>query len=313
MKVQILMSTYNGERYLRTQLDSIVRQTIEEKTLLIRDDGSTDNTMDILREYQERYAWIEVYQGNNLGVQKSFFELIEKSDPMADYIAFADQDDDWMPEKLERAVNKLREITLINNEEEFPLLYCGSQIMVDEQLQPLDVTVSRIVRKPAFGNALVQNICTGCTAVINQNLAKLIRENIPANIDAIVMHDWWLYLTASCFGEVYYDDVPYICYRQHGKNAHGAILSKRKLLQYRLGQLMKPRGEIYRQVEEFVVNFAEQMKRTEMRPKYKLIIRLLSSKVGLLGKLSVVFNNRLFRQKNQDDLIFRIITLIGKL
>lgn len=307
--IQILMSTYNGARYIRTQLDSIVHQTVAEKTLLIRDDGSTDNTLDILHEYQEKYPWIEVYQGNNLGVQKSFFELIQKSNPLADYVAFADQDDDWLPEKLERAVDKLEEIAPANNTQEIPLLYCGSQIMVDEQLQPLDVTVSRVVRKSAFGNALVQNICTGCTAVINQKLAKLIRENMPVNIDAIVMHDWWLYLTASCFGDVYYDDVPYIRYRQHGKNAHGAILSKRKLFQYRIGQLMKPRGEIYRQVEEFERIYSNVIGTAYM----KLIHDLTNSKCNLFGRLRVATKKEYFRQKCSDDLVFRGIVLLGKL
>ncbi|MBQ6833815.1 MAG: glycosyltransferase family 2 protein [Lachnospiraceae bacterium] len=309
MKIQILMSTYNGARYLRTQLDSIIRQTIKEKRLLIRDDGSTDNTMEILHEYQEKYSWIKVYRGNNLGVQKSFFELIEKSDPMADYIAFADQDDDWLPEKLEHAVNKLKELSLINSKKPIPLLYCGGQIMVDEQLQPLDVTVSRVVRIPAFGNALVQNICTGCTAVINQNLAQLIRENIPVNTDAIVMHDWWLYLTASCFGEVFYDDVPYIRYRQHGKNAHGAILNKRTLFRYRLEQLTKPRGEIYKQVESFEITYRNKIKADQN----KLIRDLINSKNNLLCRFLVATQKKYFRQKRSDDLVFRGIVLLGKL
>ena len=311
MKVQILMSTYNGARYLRTQLDSIVRQTIEEKTLLIRDDGSSDNTMDILHEYQAQYSWIKVYQGGNLGVQKSFFELIAKSDPLADYIAFADQDDEWLPEKLECAVYKLE--ACARDDKAVPLLYCGSQIMVDEELKPLDVTVSRIVRKASFGNALVQNICTGCTAVINQKLANLIKENMPVDIDAIVMHDWWLYLTASCFGSVVYDDISYIRYRQHGKNTHGAILNKRKLLMYRIGQLLKPRGEIYRQIREFSSDFAKQLNKPEWRNQYKLINSLLSAESKVSGRLAVVFNKRFYRQKRQDDLVFRLITLIGKL
>lgn len=307
MKVQILMSTYNGARYIRTQLDSIVQQTIEEKSLLIRDDGSTDATVDIICEYQANYPWIEMYQGPNLGVQKSFFELIEKSDTEVDYIAFADQDDEWLPEKLERAVSTLE--TQYNKDEVPPLLYCGSQIMVDEHLKSLEASVSRIVRKPAFGNALVQNICTGCTAVINQSLATLIRKNIPSNIEAIVMHDWWLYLTASCFGDVYYDDVPYIQYRQHGKNTHGVILNKRKLFQYRLGQLLKPRGDIYNQVEEFKKVYSDKIN----SQKAKMVQVLLSSKNNLIGRFRVVVNKEYFRQKTSDDVVFRSIVLFGKL
>lgn len=307
MKIQILMSTYNGARYIRTQLDSIVQQTIRKKALLIRDDGSTDNTIDIIREYQIKYPWIEVYQGQNVGVQKSFFELIEKSDSTVDYIVFADQDDEWLPEKLERAVQKIEEQS--DKKTVRPLLYCGSQIMVDEQLRVLDVSVSRIIKKATFGNALVQNICTGCTAVMNQSLASLIRANIPANIDAIVMHDWWLYLVASCFGDVYYDDIPYIRYRQHGKNAHGAILNKRKLFQYRIGQLLKPRGEIYHQVEEFKRTYSDQMSISEIR----LIQTLLSSKNSFVGRFKVVMNKEYFRQKISDDVVFRAIVLLGKL
>lgn len=306
MKVQIIMSTYNGARYLRTQLDSIVQQTIESKSLLIRDDGSSDNTVSIILEYQKKYPWIEVYQGNNVGVQKSFFELVERSDPKAEFIAFADQDDEWLPEKLERAVNKLE---ALYRKKEQPLLYCGSQIMVDEQLKPLDVTVSRVVKHPAFGNALVQNICTGCTAVINRELAELIRNNMPSNIDEIVMHDWWLYLTASCFGDVYYDEVPYIRYRQHGKNTHGAIINKKRLLQYRLGQLLKPRGEIYRQVEVFERSFSNKIDRIHMG----LIRSLASSENNLFGRLQVAIKKEYFRQKRSDDLVFRGIVLLGKL
>lgn len=306
MKVQIIMSTYNGARYIRTQLDSIVQQTLESKTLLIRDDGSSDNTVSIIQEYQKKYPWIEVYQGKNVGVQKSFFELVKRSDPKAEFIAFADQDDEWLPEKLERAVNKLE---ALYRKKEQPLLYCGSQMMVDEQLKPLDVTVSRVVKRPAFGNALVQNICTGCTAVINRELAELIRNNMPSNIDAIVMHDWWLYLTASCFGDVYYDEVPYIRYRQHGKNAHGAIINKKRLLQYRLGQLLKPRGEIYRQVEEFEQSFLNKIDRIHMR----LICSLVNSENNLFGRMQVAIKKEYFRQKRSDDLVFRGIVLLGKL
>lgn len=310
MKVQILMSTYNGERYIRTQLDSIVKQTIDSKSLLIRDDGSTDNTISIIREYQKEYPWIEMYQGSNLGVQKSFFELIKKSDPNADYIAFADQDDEWLPEKLGCAVNKLEELY---HKRQQPLLYCGSQIMVDEQLQPLEVTVSRFVRTPAFGNALVQNICTGCTAVINRELAELIRNNMPTNMKAIVMHDWWLYLIASCFGNVYYDDVPYIRYRQHKKNAHGAIVSKRELVKYRLRQLSKPRGEIYRQVEEFARCYKNVLNGKEEQHQSVLINKLIRSQGGIHKRICFMLDLRYFRQKIFDDIVFRGIVLINKL
>lgn len=312
MKIQILMSTYNGEKYIRTQLDSIAAQTIKEKKLLIRDDGSTDRTQEIIQEYQKRYSWISYYRGKNIGVQKSFLELIKNSDANADYIALADQDDEWLPEKLEKAAECLDKLNA-DKEKEIPLLYCSDKIIVDQNLKPIHVTVSRPVRKISFGNALVQDICTGCTAVFNQSLSELIRTHMPERADAVIMHDWWLYLTASCFGKVIYDRNPYIKYRQHGKNASGAMLNKKELWRYRLIQLKKPRGEIYRQVYEFKTCYADILNHSEYLDKAIAIQQLLEAKKSFKGRLKLAFNGQLFRQKRSDDFVFRGIILIGKL
>lgn len=312
MKIQILMSTYNGGRYIRTQLKSIVAQTIKNKTLLIRDDGSTDNTIEIIQEYQKQYPWIFYYQGKNIGVQKSFLELIQNSDPEADYIAFSDQDDEWLPEKLERAVECLQKLGSAQ-EPSVPLLYCSDKIIVGEQLESLNVTVSRKVRKITFGNALVQNICTGCTAVLNHALLDLIKKHPVAEMKNLIMHDWWFYLTASCFGKVFYDKNAYIKYRQHGRNTSGAMISKRALLRYRLKQLRMPRGEIYRQAKAFQMCYADILNLPQYSSKKKSIHQLLEAEKTVKGKVKLACNRRFFRQKNFDDFVFRVIVLIGKL
>ena len=312
MKIQILMSTYNGGRYIRTQLKSIVAQTIKNKTLLIRDDGSTDNTIEIIQEYQKQYPWIFYYQGKNIGVQKSFLELIQNSDPEADYIAFSDQDDEWLPEKLERAVECLQKLGSAQ-EPSVPLLYCSDKIIVGEQLESLNVTVSRKVRKITFGNALVQNICTGCTAVLNRALLDLIRKHSVTEMKNLIMHDWWFYLTASCFGKVFYDKEAYIRYRQHGANACGAMLSRRALLAYRLNELKKPRGEIYRQVELFLETYQELLCLPQYRKNKAMAEQLLCCKTKRWERLKLAVDFRYFRQKLSDDLVFRGIVLIGKL
>ena len=103
------MSTYNGEKYIKTQLDSILAQDYEEIDLLIRDDGSTDSTREILSAYAKKYSSITWYSGKNIGVQKSFFDLILKANLERDYYAFADQDDKWLPGKISRAVSILKE------------------------------------------------------------------------------------------------------------------------------------------------------------------------------------------------------------
>ena len=101
------MSTYNGEKYLREQIDSILNQDYPEISLLIRDDGSTDGTVDILKEYAQKYRDIDYYVGENLGVQNSFFDLMKRADKRAYYYAFADQDDVWLPGKIKRAIELL--------------------------------------------------------------------------------------------------------------------------------------------------------------------------------------------------------------
>ncbi|MDO4296135.1 MAG: glycosyltransferase family 2 protein [bacterium] len=309
-KVQILMSTYNGTAYIRTQLESIVRLTGVEQTLLIRDDGSTDGTQEILNEYAEKYPWIHWFQGENIGVQKSFFELIQKADiedTSIAYFSFADQDDEWLPEKLHHAILKIQEKERTAPTPVIPVLYCSDKYIVDEKLEPISVTVSRPVRKISFGNALVQNICTGCTAVINRELLRLIREHIPQNLDAVIMHDWWLYLTASCFGEVIYDTTPYIRYRQHGKNTSGAMLSKKGLFKYRMRQLLRPRGEIYRQVKIFNSSFSVPEK------EKRLLYELLKAENSIVQRIRIIFTNKIYRQKLDDNFVLKGIILLGKL
>lgn len=310
MKIQILMSVYNGSRYIQTQLDSIVAQDIEDKTLLIRDDGSTDDTLRIVRKYCEQFPWISYYSGTNIGVQKSFLDLIHHADSDAEYFALADQDDEWLPEKLSRAVLCLQGMKL---SPEIPQLYCSDKQIVDEDLNPLRVTVSRQVRKLSFGNALVQDICTGCTAVFNKSLLETIQKHPVSRTDHIIMHDWWLYLTASCFGKVFYDQNAYIRYRQHGKNTSGAMINRRALVRYRLRELKKPRGEIFRQTELFLESYSDLLNRGEFSQSRDLAKKLLKGKKGIIHRMSLIFDRRFFRQKHSDDIVFRGILLIGKL
>ena len=304
MSVQILMSTYNGEKYIKTQLNSILEQDYQDIELFIRDDGSTDHTCEIIKEYADKYPCVTWYRGENLGVQKSFFDLITKADLGKDYYAFADQDDKWLHGKISRAVSILDTYS-----KEIPVLYCSDKIIVDEELKPLKVTVSRVMKKPSFGNALVQDMCTGCTAVMNKKLLKLIIRKIP---NYVIMHDWWLYLTATCFGEVYYDEKSYILYRQHGNNASGAMVDKRELIRYRIRQLFKTRGEIYKQAEEFklvCIRHHFPISNTNLN----LLNLLIYSKKKMKYRIAVLCTPQIYRQKLEDNIIFKIITIIGKL
>lgn len=299
-KVQILMSTYNGEKYIETQLNSILEQNYKQIFLLIRDDGSTDHTLKILSQYERKYKNISVIRGENIGVIESFFTLMQKADEKADYYAFSDQDDKWLAHKISKAIEALEK-----EDDKKALLYCSSKTLVDKDLKLLhseiDYTKEII---PSFGNALVQNICTGCTCVFNKKLCDSIKNNIPNNI---IMHDWWLYLVAAAFGKVIYDKNSYILYRQHEGNVHGTIIRKKDLFYHRWQELWKDRGEIYQQIEEF--NKRYQLNTDEK----ELLDKVLKSKKGIANKIDLIKEKRVKRQQPKEDKIYRLMVLFGKL
>jgi glycosyltransferase involved in cell wall biosynthesis len=211
-QVQILLSTYNGERYLEPQLRSLFEQDHPELKVLARDDGSTDRSWDILQSHT-RQGWLTAVRGENWGVVRSYFWLLSHADPGAEYVAFADQDDVWLADKVSRALRRLRPLA-----PDRPAMYCSRLAVVDDNLIPIGR--SPLPRRgPSFENALVQNIATGCTVVLNRPARDLLLRELPRNVP---MHDWWAYLVVSAFGEVLYDPEPRILYRQHAGNVVGA-------------------------------------------------------------------------------------------
>lgn len=297
-KVQILMSTYNGEKYLKQQLDSILNQTYPDICVLIRDDGSTDGTVAILQQYADKHENITFYTGKNIGVIQSFFDLLRASDDAVEFYGFADQDDVWMPQKVERAVGMLQ-----LKDADMPLLYCSDTYVTDEQLRILKKDDKK--PRPSWGNALVQNICTGCTAVTNKKLRDIVKVTRPQQI---VMHDWWLYLTAELYGETVYDNEAYIKYRQHGNNAYGAKTKKLEIWKYRIGQMREKRGYIYPQLQEvkkWYVGYDES--------KEIFLELVLDAKSGVVNRIRLIRNRAIYRNNKRDDLVYRGIVLVGKL
>lgn len=321
MKVQILMAAYNGEKYLAEQLDSILNQDFakdeaNELTVLIRDDGSSDGTLSILEDYKEKYSAISYYTGSNLGVIKSFFELMQKADSDADYYALSDQDDYWMPEKISCAVAKLRQMEEDlpkegqgKDIEDYPLLYCSKVQLADEKLNYLESDIKRPPYRASFGNAVVENICTGCTAVMNAALLSYCAK-IPPNFT--VMHDWWLYLTASALGAVYFDETPHILYRQHGGNVVGTKTSRLEELKMRLSRFASTRNNISRQLADWYRICRQQKKEEQLSAAYKQIIHMiLKGKKNVRFRIRMMKNKDIYRQRKMDDLIFRFIFLTG--
>ncbi len=218
--ISILLCTFNGQKYLKAQLDSIATQHYHDWDLWISDDGSTDQTLEICRDFQQRYKGkhnVHILNGPRKGFSKNFLSLIERCDSKSEYFCFADQDDIWLPDKIERAIIKLR-----GADNEKPLLYCSRCELVNgEGLRYKPPKFSRShCSKPCFQNALVQSIASGNTMVINVIAKDLLVKTLPKG--KIPSHDWWTYIIISGFGgEVIYDRISRILYRQHENNLVG--------------------------------------------------------------------------------------------
>ncbi|MFD2672019.1 glycosyltransferase family 2 protein [Marinicrinis sediminis] len=220
-RVDILLSTYNGAKYLPELLESILMQTYQGWRLLIRDDGSTDGTTGIVNDFCKQYSEKVLYlqdEENTLGPSQSFSRLMNSSD--AKYILFCDQDDVWLNNKVELTLEKM--LQLENEAPNQPLLLHTDLMVVNEKLHLLSNSFLKYQKlNPELSELhqiLIQNVVTGCTLMINRPL-KLRAHPIP---NQAIMHDWWLALTASIFGRIYYINCPTILYRQHGRNSVGA-------------------------------------------------------------------------------------------
>lgn len=216
-KVAILMCTMQGQHFLAEQLNSIATQTHPSWVVWASDDGSNDFTHDILEYYQAHWSAerIVIHEGPAEGSMANFLSLTCRADIDADYFAYADQDDIWESDKLERAVAWLETVP-----PDVPALYGSRTQLVDSRNQHLGYS-PLFRRAPSFRNALVQNIAGGNTMVFNRaarDLLRLAGEDVKA-----VTHDWWAYMVVTgCGGRVHYDPNPTVRYRQHDNNLIGA-------------------------------------------------------------------------------------------
>lgn len=218
--VNILLSTYNGEAFLRQQLDSLLMQTDVDFSIIVRDDGSTDGTLAILDEYAVLHTSLSIVRGQNLGPAESFMTLLAMA-PDADYYAFADQDDVWDHDKMAAAVALLApddENTSCAFDSAAPAIYFSQTRLVDANLLPLPTP--QLTPLLTFGESMVYAFATGCTMVLNRSLRDIIVTHRPATLP--MLHDYWCYLVAGAIGaRVCYDPTPHILYRQHAANVVG--------------------------------------------------------------------------------------------
>lgn len=237
-KIAILMATYNGQKYLREQLDSIREQTMQDWVVFFHDDGSTDTTMEIIREYETkdpaRFCYVDGPATG--GAKNNFFYLMSQVE--APYYMFCDQDDVWKKKKIELTHNKMLELEK-KDEKDVPCLAFTELEVVDWNRDIISNTMSQFqgldCSKTSINRLLMQNVVTGCTVEINRVLRDM--GLVYRDADAIIMHDWWLSLIAAAYGRIEFLNVPTIEYRQHGDNSVGALaIHSRKYLAKRLHQ-----------------------------------------------------------------------------
>lgn len=221
IQVAVMMSSYNGEKYIREQIDSILSQEGVEVTLYIRDDGSTDKTRNIIEEYNTDSNVITIY-GENLGFQRSFMHIVKDIPDIYDYYAFSDQDDYWESDKLQRGV-----LALKNNKGTD--LYASSLNVVDERLHHQYYN-NFLKLRITFGSAISRQRLAGCTMVFTSRLLNLAKKFPIDSYYMLFSHDAVVYYLALLIGSnVYFDKKSCILYRRHigTVTEHGKGLRKR--------------------------------------------------------------------------------------
>lgn len=252
--ITVLLSTYNGEKYLSEQLASLVNQQGVELEVLVRDDGSTDDTIKILDEWQSK-GLLSWYSSGNLGPGKSFMHLLRNAKP-GSYYAFCDQDDVWLPEKLRLTMDKMKEVELVNPGK--PVIVHTDMYVVDEKL---DVVHESFWRSSGLRPDVLRTfpyLCTcnsvnGCTILMNSVARELILEKYVEH--NVIIHDVISALTVSYYGGIIdYVDAPTVLYRQHASNVVGAMeYSKWQSLKDRLsniGEVLVKNTKLYKDVNK---------------------------------------------------------------
>ncbi len=290
------MSTYNGEQYLKEQLNSIYQQKGVNFSLLVRDDGSSDGTKKIL-EYEASQRRLEWYEGDNLGPARSFMDLLQQAPSDSDFYAFSDQDDVWIDDKLSVAVQAI-------GETDSPALYFSSTRNVDETLTPLPQKV--FAPTLTFGESLIRQYASGCTMVFNRCLRQLLLSYKPK---FLYMHDMWVVSVALAVGaRVHYDPIPHILYRQHQSNAVGVTNSLSEAWKKRISRFCKNEHIRSKTAFELLSGFGNKMTEENRRLSY----HASHSSASWKSRLWLITNHRLWSPDMTVSITSRIAILANR-
>lgn len=295
------MSTYNGEKHIEKQIDSIFQQKEALISCFIRDDGSSDQTVEIIKKLQKKYPNIILREGNNVGWEKSFLYALQES-PHADYYAFSDQDDIWFCNKLINGINYLDKISI-----EKPVMYHCNKITVDEQLNPFPHQIKRLPHPINRQNAIVQEFAQGCSIIINNEARKLVLQSIP---EKKIAHDFWAGMLCYLFGEIIYDPTPQFYHISHGSNASGEGSIKRSW-KGRLKKYFTSPTVYYAPANELLT--CPAYKKLLNKEDIVFLQKIIYYKSNFTDKLSLLFSIKFRRASLLGTISLKIAILFNKL
>lgn len=301
VEIVVLLSIYNGERFLKDQLDSILKQENVNVKILARIDGTHDNSLAILKHYQDLYPnKIDIIEGENLGFGLSFTKLLEEAHhryPECLYFAFSDQDDVWLPDKLITGISAVS-----SQSSNLPVAYCSATRNVDRHLNPLGRDTVLDPAKITKPRALVKNFATGCTMVFNRKAVKLYITNEPSEI---IVHDFLMYQICVFFGKLIYDTTPHILYRQHGSNQIGRPGAIQRMKRRLKGNFNKHILE--NQNRNFYLAFRHLL-RDEDKKLFKKFINYRSS---MTSRLKLLFDTQISPLTLEQNFFYRLKVIWG--
>jgi len=301
--VAILLSTRNGAAFLAEQLQSLLSQSHTDWQIFWRDDGSQDRTPDMMRDFAQTAGADRVVDLNDnaghVGITASFLGLLRRA-PRDRLVAFADQDDVWLPNKLARGVASLGQVPANQ-----PSLYCARQHLVGPDLTPIRLS-AQVHGEIGFPHSMTQNIATGCTVMLNQRAASLLAE---ARAPGATLHDWWAYvLVSAAGGQVIADDEPTVLYRQHAHNAVGVPLSPRR----RAWAALKRGPNVFMRTFRAHMAALEEQKHL-LSPDARISLDLISDGLhdGWSLRLRALRHPGLKRQSWAETQLFRLWFMLG--
>lgn len=294
-KVCVLMSTYNGEKYIEDQINSILAQKNVEVYLLIRDDGSNDQTKEIIQRYAQISERVDVILGENYGAARSFIELLSIVSKEYKYYAFADQDDYWLEDKLFVAIERIKK------DEGIPCLYHSRQILVDKNRNYLKISGHYIER--GYTAFPCDNNVTGCTVVFNNCLMGRLKKYKPQKV---IMHDGWVKDVALLTGgKIFFDETPHIEYRQHDNNCVGAKRDLFSSAKRKIKHVTKNKGNYLAVWQGLLEGYHSEMN----EENYAMLEQLVKYQKSLGNKLGIIFSPKIMRGRFSKNMMVSLLFL----